>query len=151
MEVYKMVIFGTSSDLIFDINLIIQLFLLLFLVIGVYIKRVKRVTKNHGYIMALATISNLLMTLLIMAPSLIINWGAIVSNPTNPGVIITLIHVVVGLTAIIGGLLFSIRFLFALRRGKGFSCGKRRSMLVVAGFWTLSIIFGLSFYLYYYL
>ncbi len=146
-----MVIFGTSSDIIFDINLIIQLFLLLFLLVGVYIKRVKRVIKNHGYIMILATIGNLLMTLLIMAPSLIINWGAIVSNPTNPGVIITLIHVVVGLTAIIGGLLFSTRFLIALRRSSALKCGKRRSMLVVACFWILSIILGLGFYLYYYL
>lgn len=146
-----MVIFGTSSDLIFDINLVIQLFLLLFLVVGGYIMRVKRIIKNHGYIMTLATICNLLMTLMIMAPSLIINWDAIAYNPTSLGSIITLVHVVVGLTAIIGGLLFSTRFISALRRGKGLRCGKRKPMRVVASFWIFSLVFGLVFYLYYYL
>lgn len=145
-----MILFGTSSELIFDINLILQLFIFGLLSIGGYIMRMKRVLKNHGYIMVIATLSNLLLTLLVMAPSLIINWDAVVTNPTSPGVIITLIHVVLGLIAIVGGTLFSVRFLSAIRRQRPLQCGKRQSMRSVTILWVASLILGIGFYVFYY-
>ncbi len=146
-----MVIFGTTSLIIFDINLIVQLMLLLLLVIGGYVMHVKHVRRNHGLIMATATITNIMMLLSAMLPSLILNWNVLVSEPTSPGVVITLGHVIIGLIAISGGGLFSMRFIASERSKTSPRCGKRREMRTVLVLWILTLLLGIGFYLYYYL
>ena len=146
-----MVIFGTTSLIIFDINLLVQLMLLLLLVIGGYVMHVKHVRRNHGLIMATATIANIMMLLSVMLPSLILNWNVLVSEPTSPGVLITFGHVIVGLIAISGGGLFSMRFIRSDRSKPSPMCGKRREMRTFFVLWILTLLLGIGFYLNYYL
>jgi hypothetical protein len=151
VEARRMVIFGTTSHIIFDINLIVQLMLLLLLVVGGYVMRVKLVRRNHGFIMAIATITNIMMLLSVMLPSLVLNLNAIVSEPTSPGVVMTLGHVVLGLIAISGGALFSARFIVSERPKTVPRCGKRREMRAIFLLWIFTLLLGIGFYWYYYL
>ena len=142
-----LVIFGTTAELIFDINLIIQIILIVLLSIGVF---QKRNWKYHGTIMAIGTLTILVTVLLIMAPSLIANWAAIVLAPTSPGVLITLTHVIIGLLALGIGLFFTIRFLYFSTTSKPLICGTRLQMRIQFTIWFLALIFGLAFYVFYY-
>ncbi len=142
-----MVIFGTPAELIFDINLIIQFVLLALIIVGVF---QKRQWKYHGTIMTIATFSTLITALSIMIPSLVINWGAIVAAPTSPGALITLVHATFGSLAILVGLFFSFRFLYKAFSKQPLICGNRTQMRIVITLWLLGFVFGLAFYLYYY-
>ncbi|MHA2068654.1 MAG: hypothetical protein ACXABY_30190 [Candidatus Thorarchaeota archaeon] len=141
-------ILGTDADTIFEINLVVQFVLILFLAFGFY-KR--RTFSYHGKIMALATLLNLGATAFVMLPSLITYWDLIVANPTNPGIMITIVHVIIGSIAIALGFLFSIRFLLALRNSKPLACGTRRMMLTTLFLWLFALAGGLAFFVFYYI
>ncbi|MHA2356626.1 MAG: hypothetical protein ACXADC_15725 [Candidatus Thorarchaeota archaeon] len=141
-------ILGTNADTIFEINLVIQFILILFLAFGFY-KR--RTFSYHGRIMALATLLNLGATAFVMLPSLITYWGLIVANPTSPGNMITIVHVVVGSIAIVLGSLFSIRFLLAIRNSQPLACGTRRMMLSTLFLWLFALAGGISFFVFFYI
>ncbi|MHA1959482.1 MAG: hypothetical protein ACW99U_04595 [Candidatus Thorarchaeota archaeon] len=142
-----MAIFGTTSEIIFDINLLVQIVLIAHLAWGFTNKRLLR---KHGAIMAVGTFSNLVTVLSIMVPSLLINWDAVVAAPLSPGVLITLIHAGLGTIAIFGGALFSIRYALAVKRVGPLTCGTRPFMRTTIILWLVSFVFGLGFYFYYY-
>ncbi len=129
-------IFGNPASIIIDVNLIIQWVIFVFLVVG-YLKRGDR--RTHGIIMALATIVNLATTLLIMAPSLVFNFGSLPIDVLG--------HSVVGTIAILLGLLFSYRFLMATRNNQPFECGTRRMMRLAFVLWIVPVFFGTYLYL----
>jgi len=141
-------IFGTSAAPIYNVNLIVQVILVMMLAVG-FVRR--RILRQHGTIMATATALNLVATLLVMAPSLIRNFGAITSEPFTLGAGITISHSIAGSIAMFLGLLFSLRFLRAVKDSKPLACGTRRLMLVTAALWLYSLGGGLAFYAYYYL
>jgi hypothetical protein len=142
-----MVLFGTTANLIFDINFIIQLVLIVLLIIG-YTQ--KRTWKYHGIIMGIATLTMITTVLLIMGPSLVANWPVLVLFPTSPGSLVTFVHVVFGLIALAAGLTYTIRFLYFSASKKPLRCGTRTQMRIQFTIWILTFIFGLAFYIYYY-
>ncbi|MHA2322397.1 MAG: hypothetical protein ACXACG_12165, partial [Candidatus Thorarchaeota archaeon] len=124
-------IFGNPASIIIDVNLIIQWVIFVFLLLG-YLKR--RDLKTHGYLMVVALILNLVTTLFVMAPSLVLNLA------TLP--ITVLPHSAVGTLAILFGLLFSFKFLVALRNNEPLACGTRRNMLIAFALWIVPVFFG---------
>ena len=142
-----MVIFGTTAELIFDINLIIQIVLIILLIVG-YTQ--KRNWKYHGIVMGLGTITMIITVLLIMLPSLIANWLVLVSFPTSPGSLVTIVHAVFGSIALAAGLTYTVRFLYYSTRNKPLTCGTRTQMRIQLTIWLLAFVFGLIFYIYYY-
>ncbi|MHA2426458.1 MAG: hypothetical protein ACXADB_00260 [Candidatus Hermodarchaeia archaeon] len=143
-----MVLFWSTAELIFDINFIIQIILIILLVIGA---TQKQTWKYHGTIMGVATISMLITVLIIMGPSLGANMVVLLLFPTNPGSIVTIVHVVFGSLALILGLFFTIRFLYFAISKRPLICGTRIQMRIQIAIWFLSFLFGLIFYVYYYL
>ncbi|MHA1933882.1 MAG: hypothetical protein ACW97A_01255 [Candidatus Thorarchaeota archaeon] len=141
-------IFGTGAETIFEINLIIQIALLVLLLIGVARRRTLRF---HGTIMATAIIVNIITVLTIMGPSLVLYSNLIIAAPFSPGNLITIIHVILGLVALLSGLIFSIRFMLAIRRSGPLACGTRRMMQLTALLWISSLIGGIGFYMYFYI
>jgi uncharacterized membrane protein YozB (DUF420 family) len=129
-------IFGNPASIIVDVNLIIQWVIFVFLLVG-YLKRGER--KTHGYLMVVAIIVNLFTTLLIMAPSLVLNWS------TLP--IAALAHATVGTLVILLGLLFSFKFLMALRNSQPLVCGTRRNMRIAFVLWIVPVFFGTFLYM----
>ena len=129
-------IFGNPASIIIDVNLIIQWIIFVILLVG-YLKRGER--KTHGYLMVVALIVNLITTLLIMAPSLVLNID------TLP--ITALPHAAVGTLAILLGLLFSFKFLTALRNSQPLACGTRRNMRIAFILWIVPVFFGTFLYM----
>ena len=129
-------IFGNPASIIIDVNLIIQWVIFVILLVG-YLKRGER--KTHGYLMVVALIVNLITTLLIMAPSLVLNID------TLP--ITALPHAAGGTLAILLGLLFSFKFLTALRNSQPLACGTRRNMRIAFILWIVPVFFGTFLYM----
>ncbi|MFX1565850.1 MAG: hypothetical protein ACFFCH_07665, partial [Promethearchaeota archaeon] len=130
-----MVLFGTSAELIFDINLIIQVILVLLLIVG-YLQR--RTWKYHGIIMGIATLSMITTVLLIMFPSLFAHWPVIILFPTLPSSIVTILHVIFGLMAIAAGLTYTIKFIYFSATSKPLTCGTRTQMRIQFTIWFLA-------------
>ncbi len=129
-------IFGNPATIIIDVNLIIQWVIFVFLLVG-YLKR--RELKTHGCLMVVATIINLITTLMIMAPSLVLN------SSTLP--ITVYGHATVGTLAILLGLLFSFKFLVALRNSQPLECGTLRNMRIAFVLWIVPVFFGTFLYI----
>ena len=142
-----MVLFGTAAELIFDINLIIQIVLIILLIVG-YTQ--KRNWKYHGIIMGVGTLTMIVTVLLIMFPSLIANWPALALFPTSPGSMVTIAHVVFGSIALAAGLTYTLRFTYYSMSNKPLTCGTRNQMRFQLTIWLLAFLFGLIFYIYYY-
>ncbi|MFW9870903.1 MAG: hypothetical protein ACFFEL_14835 [Candidatus Thorarchaeota archaeon] len=128
-------LFGNSASIIVDVNLIIQWVIFVFLLIG-YLKR--RELKTHGYLMVVALILNVVTTLLVMAPSLVLN------SSTLP--ITVYPHAIVGTLAILFGLLFSFKFLTELRSNQPLVCGTKRNMRIAFILWIVPVFFGTFLY-----
>jgi hypothetical protein len=129
-------ILGTSADILIDVNLILQYVVLAILLIGVFYR--KR-SKQHGRLMFLATLFNMITVLVIMGPALF-------TNPTTYPLTIYA-HAFIGIIAIFLGLLFSYRFWSALSEGKPFLCGSKRVMIFAILMWIGPIIGGTIFYI----
>jgi hypothetical protein len=142
-----MVLFGTTAELIFDINFIIQIILIILLIVGV---TQKRTWKYHGTIMGVATLTMLSTVLLIMAPSLIAYGAVLVLFPTELGSLVTMVHVIFGSLALAVGLYFTLRFLYFATSKKPLYCGTRTQMRIQVAIWFLAFLFGFVFYIYFY-
>lgn len=103
---------GTTASNIVDINLLLQFLIIIFLTIGFTVAR-KTNYVDHGKFMSIAVSLNVLSFLFVMLPSLIEGAGAFVSTPTNPGVIISAIHLLVGGYALASGIYFVYRWRFS--------------------------------------
>ena len=129
-------LFGNPASIIVDANLIIQWVIFVILLVG-YLKRGER--KTHGYLMVTALIVNLITTLLIMAPSLVMNSSTLPITAYG--------HAIVGVLAILLGLLFSFKFLTALRNSQPLVCGTRRNMIIAFILWIVPVFFGTFLYM----
>ncbi|MHA2379345.1 MAG: hypothetical protein ACXADS_08705 [Candidatus Thorarchaeota archaeon] len=129
-------IFGTAATVAADLNLIVQYVTLILLVFG-YTKR--RRFKTHGRIMVIVTVLTIATTLLVMAPSLIVNWGTF--EPT------ILAHVAIGILVMLLGLVFTTRFYLATKGGKPLACGTRNIMRLAFILWLFPILGGTMFYI----
>jgi hypothetical protein len=129
-------LFGNPASIIVDVNLIIQWVIFVLLLVG-YLMRGQR--KTHGYLMVVALVLNLVTTLVVMAPSLVLNIG------TLP--ITVLPHAAVGIIAILLGFLFTFKWLMALRSSKPVICGTRGMMRLAFVLWIVPVFFGTFLYL----
>ena len=129
-------LFGNSASIFVDVNFIIQWVIFVFLLVG-YLKR--RELKKHGYLMVVTTIINLVTTLLIMAPSLVLNASTLPITVWG--------HATVGTIAILLGLLFSFKFMTELRNNQPLACGTRRNMRIAFILWIVPVFFGTFLYL----
>jgi uncharacterized membrane protein YozB (DUF420 family) len=139
---------GTEASNLIDINLILQTAIIAFLGSGWFFARRARFL-NHGKFMATAIVLNILSLIFVMFPSLVEGAGVIVEKPTNPGLIISVIHVLVGGFALSSG----VYFLWKWRFSKTYmEClGRRNWMRITAYLWTVATLTGIGFYIYYYL
>ncbi len=139
---------GTTASNFADANLILQTVLVALLVWGRTHAKGGRY-RNHGRFMAVAVALNIISFLLVMGPSMALGWGIVVSKPTDPGVIISVIHAVGGGFALLSGIYLVASWRFADSFGK--CMGRRTQMIATIGLWLLSTLTGIAFYVYYYL
>jgi len=140
-------ILGTNAALPIDINLILQIAVLLLLVLGLKFERDGKLFR-HGVTMSSAVILHLSAALLVMFPSFIRYFGML-TTVYSLGVIITWAHVVAGLSAMILGIYIVAMWRFQTHP-KMNCASRKRLMKPTLVLWILTLILGISFYVYYY-
>ena len=134
---------GTRAPVSSDLNLILQIALLALLLTGFILGKRKTGSslKLHGRLMTILVALNALAILLIMGPSLFTNFGAAVGEVSTFGFPLTLLHHSIGLIAeILGAVLVFKKF-----------GNVRRWMQTTFVFWFVALLFGMGFYIVYYL
>lgn len=139
---------GTEASNLADANLLLQIVLAVLLAWG-GLQAKNRRYRNHGKVMAVAVGLNIISFLLVMGPSLALNLGIVITEPTSPGVIITIIHAIGGGYALLSGTLLVSSWRFS---DSFVSCaGRKTRMRATMGLWMFATLTGIAFYLYYYL
>ena len=141
-------ILGTSASTVSDINLIVQIIIIALLAEGWIISRDKKKIRLHGQLMVTAVLINAAAIALVMLPSLILNFGAITSDPLGPGPLITIAHSTIGAAAWLLGAYLS--WVWGLKPAT-VECFKRKGLMrPVTYLWLFAAILGVGFYVYYY-
>lgn len=142
-------ILGTNAHLGADINLILQIIMLLFLIIGMVYKN-KRKFKMHGGIMGIAVILHILTFLTVMGPPFFESFNYYITATSDLRVQTTLAHAVPGAIAMILGII--LVGAWALRPSNIAACSRmKRLMDITVLLWLVSLIFGIATYLVFYL
>ena len=131
-----MFLFGTSANIVFDINLIVQYVVLIILLTGLY-KRGLR--SEHGRLMVGATALNLITVFLIMAPSLFLNLSSYNST--------IFLHAALGITILLVSFVFIGRFGRAISTKSPLVCGSKNIMRLAIILWLLPLVGGTFIYL----
>ena len=135
------------SHLLYDTNLILQVVTIALLFLGRGYAKGKKF-RTHGLIMTAATTLHVLSILLIMAPSFIRYVGVLIGPPTL-GVVITWIHAASGIVAAALAIFVVTRWRLQTSTA---ACFKRKQFMKPLLFlWTTSLLFGIGFYILYYL
>lgn len=129
-------LFGTSAELITDINLIVQMISLALIIIGSF---KVRPFKEHGIIMLVVTLIAVISTVTFMAPSLIMYW--MLYSPT------IYLHAAAGSIAILIGALFNFKMVKAMRNSNPLICGTQKEMRIGIIIWLIPFIGGIFFYI----
>ena len=139
---------GTKAGIQADLNLLLHLAILVLIVTGFTFARRKRFEIHEKWMFSgivLVAISFFAW----MAPSYIGNFHVIVDELYSPGVIVTNIHVALGTITGILAIYIILRMKFDLPQR--FTVKRvKRLMRTTFTLWWLTFIFGLSFYLIYY-
>ena len=131
----------TKELSVYDLNLILQFVIFALFLLGIYyIKAKRKRLDRHRLFMGLAVILNALSILLIMGRSFISSLGFLASRPHQFGPLLTWVHVIVGGYAEVSGALF-------LRKHRR---NVRLSMRITTVFWTVALLLGITYYVYYY-
>lgn len=135
-------ILGTRASLASDLNLLLQLIVLVVLIVGIKFgkEKTEKSLKTHGDFMTVVVVLSAIGILLVMVPSFVTNFSAVLNEPSTIGFPLTSIHAFFGILA--EGL--GVAFVF-----KKFG-NVRMWMRLTAPLWLISVIFGISFYLRYY-
>jgi uncharacterized membrane protein YozB (DUF420 family) len=139
---------GTEAGMQYDANLILQIAVLVLLVIGRRLAKNKKLL-THGRAMGTLLILHTIAILLVMIPSFLINFGSL-RNISDPRVIITWIHIILGTSAEALGVFLVSKWRF---QPKSVAACVKRGHLMKSTFtlWALSAILGIAFYAVYYL
>lgn len=134
---------GTRAPVSSDLNLILQIALLALLLAGFVLGRRKTGSslKLHGGLMRILVILNALSILLVMVPSLVVYFGAAVEEVFVVGFPLTLLHHSIGLIAELFGAVSAFRKFGNVRRWM-------RTTFIL---WLVALLFGIGFYVVYYL
>jgi uncharacterized membrane protein YozB (DUF420 family) len=145
MSCGSMAFFNNPVALIITTSLTIQIIVLLLLFYGYWLKK-KMKFRQHGIVMALATVLHLTMVLYIMIPSFVegIIPYYIIPSPLAMISIVGLIHGILGTTALSLGvwLVASWRF----RKNLKGCFNKKKFMCKTLIVWIASIVFGIILY-----
>jgi hypothetical protein len=138
---------GTRASLQYDLSLLIQIAVLLLLLLGYkYVREGK--LRRHGLTMSAAVTLHVASIILIMVPSLVIHFGVLFTDVTSPGVIITWIHLPIGIYAAYVGISIVVNWRF---RSESLCMRKANMMKPLLVLWTIALFLGIAFYVYYYL
>ncbi len=131
---------GTRASIFADVTLIVQIIAFILLFSGVIYAKRKNYPKHFK--MAYIVVFMALLAFLWMSFSLINNLQALISNLTSSRSMFAVIHVVVGLAALLAGVSFAFnRFIRKIRN----------NMRITFLLWVFALLLGIALYTMYYL
>jgi len=133
---------GTNASVLYDLNLLLQLVLLVVLLLGFRLGRIKSEgsLKLHRRLMRILVVLNAVAILFVMGPSLLANVGAALGETSFIGFPLTLTHHTIGLAAEILGVVLAFRKFGNVRLW----------MRVTFILWLIALVLGIGFYVRYY-
>ena len=137
-----MVLFNSAAPFIADVNLLFQIAIFIFLVVGLSAK-FKRRYLTHGAIMAIALILNTASILTVMVPSFLANPSLFESFPRLSPVTIT--HITIGSLAEALGIFLVAMWALSIHNVEG-CIERKRIMLVTIILWLVNLILGMYVY-----
>ena len=142
-----MSILGTRAELVYDLNLLLQILIILVLFSGAYFAKMKANYKIHGKIMSSAVVLNAISILLVMGPRLLGSIGFLTSTITQLRSQVTVLHPILGVTAEILGIAVVVTL-----RPCGSKMGTKVKILMRTTFaiWTLAFLIGATVYITFY-
>ena len=142
-----MSILGTRAELIYDLNLILQILIFLILLTGAYYAKRRIQYRIHSKIMALAVALNALSIVIAMGPRLVGSLSFLTSTMTQSRSQMTFLHPVLGGIAELLGIIAVITL-----RPCGSKMGSRVRQLMRTTFmlWAAAFLVGLAVYLAFY-
>lgn len=134
-----------NAPLTSDISLLLEIAVIIALFVGRFrFARNKRFTA-HGFTLTFAVILHAVAVLLVMIPSLVSTVDFLISDLSNPVVIITWIHAPLGLVVLILGIYLVLGWRF---QSPNASCYKRAKLMrPLWVLWILSMILGVLIYI----
>ena len=140
-----MALLNNPVAIIITISLVIQIIVLLLLVYGYWLKK-KMKFRNHGILMALATVLHLVLVLYVMIPSFVMAEipDYVVPTPLSITSVVGLIHGILGTTALSLGVWFVASWGF--RKNIKGCINKKKIMSKTFIVWIASLIFGIMLY-----
>src|SRR3972149_11077974 len=135
-------LFGTRASVLSDLNLLLQIALLVILLAGFRSgkKKTGSSLKFHGRLMTVLVALNAVSLLLVMGPSLFLNWGAAVNEASAIGFPLTLVHHSIGLVAQVLGVVLVFRTFGSVRTW----------MRITFMLWLIALVTGIGFYIRYF-
>jgi len=131
---------GTS-----DIGLFLEIGVTVALLVGRFVFARKGRIRAHGFALTVAVVLHCISVPVIMVPSFAVSLNIFLANLLSPVVIITWIHVPIGVTVLVLGLFLVLEWRF---RAPNLTCYRRtRLMRPLWLLWVFSLILGYLLYL----
>lgn len=140
-----MALLNNPVALIITASFLIQIIVLILLVYGYWLKK-KMKFRQHGIVMALATVLHLTMVLYVMIPSFVLAVipDYVIPAPLAITSVVGLIHGILGTTALSFGVWFVGSWGF--RKNIKGCINKKKLMCKTLIVWIISLVFGIVLY-----
>ena len=136
-------LFNVNAPLTADLDLVLQISILILLLAGIAIAKLKRKFNRHGALMGIALALNTISIIVVMLPSFLSFSGLFANLSTPAAVVIT--HAILGVLVEVLGIWLVVNWIG--RRGNIKSCvGKKNLMRVTLLLWFLELIIGIYVY-----
>ncbi len=140
-----MVLFQGKAPLTSDLAFVLEIAVLIILFFGRFRMARKGRFVEHGVSMTIAVILHAISVFLVMIPSLVVSANILFSEFSNPAIVITWIHMPIGLVSLFCGIFLVTKWRF---RPPEKSCYSRWKMMrPVFWLWVLSSALGILIYL----
>lgn len=142
-----MSILGTRAELVYDLNLLLQILIILVLFSGAYFAKMKANYRIHGKTMTSAIVLNAISIMLVMGPRLVDSLGFLTSTITELRTQVAVLHATLGVTAEILGI---AAVLVLSPCGSKMGTNVKYLMRTTFAIWALAFLLGASVYLAFY-
>jgi len=142
-------ILGTNAVLFTDLTLLVQIVAFI-LLLSALVYKAKGKFKIHGSMMAVAILVHFISFLIAMGPSFIGGFDFLTTEPFQFGVQTLWVHAVTGAFSLTLGFFLIVAWVPKIPDIK--SCFRRKRIMdATALLWTISLVFGITTYLAFYI
>jgi len=133
-----------NAPLYADLNLVFQISILILLIAGISIARLKHKFNRHGALMGIAIILNTISIIIVMLPSFLSFSGLFADLSTPAAIVIT--HAILGVLVEVLGIWLVANWIFRRKNIRG-CVGKKNLMRATLLLWSIELFVGIYVYI----